>query len=204
VYTVFSIIRNKASIRSHRKKLPWFVHEGQLYPRPELKARKDIPTLFVSGLIVVAIIATPIWQWWEGRYRDFNGNVFRAYETDIHDARVGDCVASSPIEMQDSETSFDWSVTFIPCTDYHNYQVYKFGSYHTTSTFDRSTFNVYVENECTSDESVASLNEDKVLSLVAPNGYYWGPADQEAFDNDSRYYCFIGDDKTKLSYSLLK
>lgn len=203
VYTLFSIFRNKASIRAHRKNLPWVVLEGELFPRPLLKARKDAPTRIVSGLVLFALVATPSWAWWQGRYRDFDGKVFRSFETDLHEGRVGDCVATSVSEMQDYDNG-NWTVTLIPCSEPHNYQIYQVGTYQTDSTFDWEEFSKYADDYCTSDQSWANVYDDKAVNLASPNGYYYGPKDQEAYDSDDRFYCFLGDDAAKIDFTLVR
>ena len=203
IYTLFSLIRNKVQISGHRKQVPLIFIDGEPHRRPIVQIRRDFPTVAVTLLVFLALVAVPTWNWYSSQYRNADGNVTEVYFASWEEVRAGDCVGFTPSQMQ--KESIPEPVELLPCSMPHHYQATKTDVYSPEQNiFLDSNFDKFAEKNCTSDSTLDSIDWTIVMHLPDINGYFLGPRDQTTFDESPFYACFIGDDTVTVTYSLLK
>lgn len=120
-YAAFSAIRNKISIESHRKSIPFIDFEGEQFPRPKLHIRSDKATVLASIGFLALLVYIVVYSMQASTTvpRNSRGQVTAQAQADWSELKLGDCVTSA------SKGSEVVSLEVTSCTANHSWQVFK-------------------------------------------------------------------------------
>ena len=197
-YAAFSAVRNKLSIEAHRKSIPYVVHEGEVYSRPKLHIRNDVPTVLASiGFVaLMAYIAIYSVEASKPVPRNSQGQVTAQAQADWKELKLGDCVTKAG---QGSDIK---SLEVAPCSAAHSWQVYGVGHI-PDATFSQKTVSAEAKKIC--DDAQESINHNITDELkVDLKLVDYLPTEASWTNGDRGVNCLVGNSDFQFSSSFLK
>ena len=195
VYTVFSLLRNRIAIASHRREVPLVEHEGQLFQRPKAKIRRDLPTVLIAGVVLLLVTAIIV-NWQVTSARNASAIVDDATATSPWSSLdAGDCIVD--LEDLESTTSLMWT----DCSNAHKYQIFAVGKSQ-LSAWSEARLGNEADEICSS--STDKIDREYLSTLTQePEVIYYYPTEVSWAEGDRGLACVLGNDKYKLVRSVL-